>query len=171
MNIYTKLAKLAVEKYITDGELINPPDNLPYIFFNKRAGSFVTIEQSGKLRGCIGTYLPTKENIAKEIIHNAVSAATQDFRFSQIKENELEQLSYSVYILEKPEKINGVSELDPIKYGVLVKSDIGKTGLLLPNLKGLNTREEQFEAACNKCGIIPSDEKVITYRFKAKKYE
>jgi AmmeMemoRadiSam system protein A len=171
MNYYTKLAKLAVDKHIKEGKTVNPPKGLPSYFFLRKAGSFITIEQNGKLRGCIGTYLPTKKNIAEEIIQNAISAATQDFRFSQIKNGDLEQLSYSVYILDKLKKIKDISELDPIKYGILVKSDKGKTGLLLPNLEGLNTPEKQYGAVCDKCGIILGEEETILYRFKAKKYE
>ena len=171
MNNYTKLARLAVERFLNKGIVSNPPKELSSDFFSRKAGSFVSIERNGQLCGCIGTYLPTKKNIAEEIIQNAISAATQDYRFSQIHKDEHEQLSYSVYVLDKPEKIEDISKLNPIKYGILVKSDKGKTGLLLPNLEGLNTPEKQYSVACYKCGIIPRKEEITLYRFKAKKYE
>jgi AmmeMemoRadiSam system protein A len=170
MNNYTKLAKLAVEEYIKKGKIITPPSSMPSKFLSEKAGIFVTIEQDGNLRGCIGTYLPTRDNIAEEIIHNAVSAAIEDYRFSGINENELEQLSYTVYILDTLEKIKEKSMLDPKKYGILIKSDMGKSGLLLPDLEGLDTWEKQFEAVCNKCNIDPESENIEIFRFKATKY-
>ncbi len=171
MNPYTTLAKLAVETYIKDNKIIDPPKNLPQEFLLKKAGAFVTILENGNLKGCIGTYLPTRENIAQEIIHNAITAATEDYRFNSVTENDLDNLSYEVYILEKPEKIKNISELDPLKYGVLVKSNTGKSGLLLPDLEGLNTTEKQLEAVCVKAGINPELENIEIYKFEAKKYK
>ena len=171
MNPYTTLAKLAVETYIKDNKIIDPPKNLPQEFLLKKAGAFVTILENGNLKGCIGTYLPTRENIAQEIIHNAITAATEDYRFNSVTENDLDNLSYEVYILEKPEKIKNISQLDPLKYGVLVKSNTGKSGLLLPDLEGLNTTEKQLEAVCVKAGINPELENIEIYKFEAKKYK
>lgn len=123
------------------------------------------------LRGCIGTYLPTKKNIAEEIISNAVAAATRDGRFNPISKEELEQISYSVYILEKPEKIDNIKKLNPKKFGVLIRSSTGRSGLLLPDLDGINTIEEQLGAVCFKCGINLKDEEVVICRFKAEKHD
>ncbi|MGB2762017.1 MAG: AmmeMemoRadiSam system protein A [Minisyncoccales bacterium] len=187
MDIYISIAKKAVEIYINQGEIIKPPKDLPKEFLNEKAGVFVNIENQGKLRGCIGTYLPTKENIAREIIHNAIAAATEDYRFSPIQEEELPELSYTVYVLDKPEQIKSIDELDPKKYGILVKSqsfspgsDVifepapranSKSGLLLPDLEGINTVEKQISVACQKGGINPDLEKIIIYRFTVEKFE
>lgn len=174
----TLLAKKAVETFIKKNEIIFPPDDLPKEFLNQGAGTFVTIEKNGKLRGCIGTYLPTKENIAQEVIQNAIAAATQDYRFGKINEDELPYLSYTVYILNKPKLIKSIEELDPKKYGVIVKSlpaakgnFIFKTGLLLPGLEDVNTIDEQISIACQKAGINPNKEKFLIYKFTVKKYQ
>ena len=108
MNPYIQLAKKAIETYIKEEKIISPPADLPDEFFKSRAGVFVTIEreiqgisrdeQKRVLRGCIGTYLPTKENIAKEIISNTIAAAVKDYRFNPIKEEELPYLVYTVYV-------------------------------------------------------------------------
>jgi|YelNatPaOPRAMG01_1025707.scaffolds.fasta_scaffold194070_2 AmmeMemoRadiSam system protein A len=175
MNILTQIAKMAVENYIKEGKIIDVPKNVPERFKKEKAGTFVTIEKKlpnskeKELRGCIGTYLPTKENIAKEIISNAISAATKDFRFGEIKKEELPYLSYTVYILSKPQKVLSLEELNPKKYGIIVKSGF-KTGLLLPDLKGINTKEEQIFYACQKAGIDPQKEVVEIYKFSAEKY-
>lgn len=168
-NPYVQLAKMAVEKYVKEGKIINPPKDLPEDFFKQRCGVFVSIHKGKELRGCIGTYLPTKENLAKEIISNAISA-TKDPRFSPIQPEELPCLSYEVYLLEKPEPVKSIKELDPKKYGILVQSPPYKSGLLLPDLEGIDTPEKQILIACYKAGIDPQKEAFLIYRFKAKKY-
>ena len=122
MNLYVSLAKKAVESYIEEKKIIEPPEDLPDKFLKKRAGIFVTIMKNSELRGCIGTYLPTKINIAQEIIHNAVAAATEDYRFGSIQKTELPYLSYTVYILSEPELVKDIKELNPKKFGIIVKT-------------------------------------------------
>jgi AmmeMemoRadiSam system protein A len=181
-----ELAKSAVENYVKEGKIIDPPAGLAQEFLNRKAGTFVTIEKQGQLRGCIGTYLPTRDNIAQEIIHNAVAASTEDYRFGSVAGEELPRLSYTVYILGEPELVKGVKELDPKKYGIIVKTvpiasaadkDVVfdgvvpyKSGLLLPDLEGIDTVEEQLSIACRKGGIDPRQEKIIIYRFTAEKH-
>jgi AmmeMemoRadiSam system protein A len=195
MHPLVSLAKSAVENYIFEKKIISPPEDLPEEFLKKRAGTFVTIEKNGELRGCIGTYLPTRENIAKEVIYNAIAAATEDWRFWPIQKEELPYLSYTVYILSEPELVKDISELDPKKYGVIVKTVpilanfhefeheysrmdvvfnghfVPKTGLLLPDLEGVDTVEKQILIACQKAGIDPRKEKFLIYRFTVEKYQ
>jgi len=171
MNAYVKLAKDTVEAYVKTGKIPPLPKNISKKFLTEKAGVFVSIYNGEDLRGCIGTYLPTEPNVAEEIIGNAVAAATSDYRFSPITQKELPKLSYSVYILEKPHEIKSLDELDPKKYGILIKSETGKSGLLLPDLPGIKTVEEQLAAVCQKCGVRLGSEKIIISRFKAKKYE
>lgn len=150
---------------------MDPPEDLPEEFFKKRAGVFVTIKKEGELRACIGTYLPTKDDLANEIIHNAIAAATKDERFGPIKEEELPLLSYEVHVLEKPEQIEDPENLDPAKYGIIVKGERSfQGGLLLPDLEGIDTPEEQLLTACKKAGINPQEEKISLFRFRTRKY-
>ncbi len=171
MHPCLQLAKKAVENYIEKKEVIELSEGLPKELTNKKAGVFVTIEKNGKLRGCIGTYLPTKENIAKEIIYNAIAAATEDYRFGPIQKEELPYLSYTVYILDLPQQIKNISELDPKKYGILIRTLTlpPKSALLLPDLEGIDTVEKQISVACQKGGINPLREKIIIYKFTVKK--
>jgi len=122
----------------------------------RRAGVFVSLHlKNGSLRGCIGTFVPTKKNIALEIIANAVSSATQDPRFPPVTEEELEKLIYSVDILSASKTISKDKLSDPKKYGLIVSSQDGRRGLLLPNLPGINTIEEQIKICRMKAGINP----------------
>jgi len=173
MHILIVLAKKTVETYIKTGEIIRAEDNQIKGFSDRKAGVFITIEKDGDLRGCIGTYLPTKDNIVEEVIQNAISASTEDYRFGPIQKEELPFLSYTVSILEKPELIKSIKELNPKKYGVIIKTlDYPqKSALLLPDLDGVDTIEQQISITCQKGNIDPSKEKTIIYRFKIKKYE
>jgi len=169
-SAYVRLARETIENYIKYGNIISPPQDLPEEIINQKAGAFVSLKKYGNLRGCIGTYLPTRENIAQEIIQNAIAAATEDYRFGPIQEKELSSLSYTVYILSEPELVRDIKELDPQKYGIIVKTEI-KTGLLLPDLEGVDTIEQQLSITCQKGGIDPLGEKIFIYRFTVEKYQ
>lgn len=123
---------------------------------NKKAGTFVSIHEDGNLRGCIGTIAATRETLAEEIIHNAISACTQDPRFPEVTKDELSSLVYSVDILGPTEKIKSPMELDVKKYGVIVTKGY-RRGLLLPNLETVNTVDQQIDIACRKGGIDRSE--------------
>lgn len=167
MHPLVKLAKDTIEEHIKSGGVIKPPSDLPSEMTGE-AGVFVSIKKKGELRGCIGTLQPTRESIALEIIQNAVSAATQDSRFPPVTSAEINELEYSVDVLSKPERISGKEELDTKKYGVIVKS--GKhRGLLLPDLEGVDTPEEQIRIAAMKAGIHSTEEMEL-YRFEVKRY-
>ncbi len=179
MDEYTKLAKDAIETYIRTGRKL-VPQGLPKEFYNARKGVFVTIYRKSdfnpskkELRGCIGTFLPTKENIAQEIVDNAISAATRDWRFNPITQDELNNLQYEVSLLNPPEQIDSVEKLDPKKYGVIVKSQDGRTGLLLPDIEGVDTPQHQILIACQKAGIDLQNEdiKLYLYRFTVEKHQ
>ena len=116
--------------------------------------------------------MPTRENVAEEIIQNAITAATEDYRFGLVQEEELPSLTYSVYILEKPELVKDVKELDSKKYGIIIKTlnHPLKSALLLPDLNGINTVELQISVVYQKGGIDPSKEKTVIYKFKVKEH-
>ena len=185
MHPLVELAKKAAKTFIKERGIIKPPRDLPEEFLKRKSGTFVTIKKDNQLRGCIGTYLPTKENIVKEIISNAIAAATEDYRFEPIQDKELSSLSYTVYILSEPELVKDIKELDPKKYGIIVKTVpispsgdvvfnghfVAKRGLLLPDLKGIDTTEKQISIACQKGGINPQAEKFLIYKFTAEKYQ
>jgi len=125
---------------------------------------FVSLKIAGKLRGCIGTISAVTENVAQEIVKNAVSACSEDPRFDPVRAEELERITYSVDVLGDTEKIDSVEQLDVKRYGVIVISGYRK-GLLLPNLEGVDTVEEQLRIAKRKAGI-PEYERCRMERFE-----
>ena len=161
---YVRLARETVESWVLERKTPEVPEWAPEEMTLRRAGVFVSIHKDGRLRGCIGTFLPTRENIAREIISNAVSASTRDPRFDAVRPEELDQLEINVDVLSAPERISGPEELDVKRYGVIVSSG-GKRGLLLPDLDGVDTVEEQIDIARRKGGIREG-EKITLERFE-----
>jgi len=162
-----KLAKETVESYVCQGKVSQPEELTPEM--KQRAGVFVSIHKHGKLRGCIGTFEPARDNVAGEIMANAISSATRDPRFPPVDRSELGDLEFSVDILTMPEQVKDISELDPKKYGVIVESGF-RRGLLLPDLEGVDTVEEQI-AICRLKAGIKANEPVTLYRFEVKRFK
>ncbi len=151
-DAFVKLARGAVEAKVLRDERLPVPDGLPEEMLHRRAGTFVSIHKNGQLRGCIGTILPTEKNIAEEIISNAISASSRDPRFSPIAAQELNSLEISVDVLGETEPVDSPDDLDVKRYGVIVSRG-QKRGLLLPNLDGVDTVQEQIRIARQKGGI------------------
>ncbi len=165
---HAEYARRVVESYVR-GESPPGPRDAPDELREKRAGVFVCLKSSGELRGCIGTIEPATPSLAEEILNNAISSATRDPRFPPVSPSELGSLTYSVDVLEEPEDIPDMSFLDPKTYGVIVRSG-ARSGLLLPDLEGVDTAEEQVRIASMKAGIRPG-EPVRLQRFKVTRHD
>ena len=165
-SFLVRLAREAIEHYLRHGRRICaekvPPE------FSEKAGVFVSLKKSGILRGCIGTMEPTQRNIAEEVVESAISAATRDPRFDPVGISEVADLTISVDVLGKLEPVDDIRDLDPKRYGVVVSRGF-KKGLLLPDLEGVDTPEQQLAIARQKAGIGP-DEPVKIERFEVKRY-
>jgi AmmeMemoRadiSam system protein A len=158
---HVRLARKALETFVQTGRIMPPPPES--VLKKTKAGSFVSLKINGQLRGCIGTIEPVQSSLAEEIIHNAISAGTKDPRFRTLTPDELELLDYSVDVLSQAEEVSDSQDLDPHKYGVIVESN-GRRGLLLPDLEGVDTVDEQLAIALQKAGISPR-QKFRIFRF------
>ncbi len=156
-DAYVRLARKTIEEYVAAGRKIEVPEGLPAEMYHSRAGTFVSVKKEGRLRGCIGTIQAVHGSVAEEIIENAVSAAARDPRFPPIEPGELGRLAISVDVLGSIEKIDSKEELDVKRYGVIVTRGFRK-GLLLPNLEGVDTVDEQIAIAKQKAGIGEEEE-------------
>ena len=161
---YVKLARHTIETYLRTGKLPSVPEGLPEELYSRRAGAFVSLKEDGKLRGCIGTIQAVQNSLAEEIIRNAVSACSEDPRFPPVEQWEAERLTISVDVLGDTERISSPGELDVERYGVIVTKG-SRRGLLLPNLEGVDTVEQQIAIAKQKAGI-PEQETVELERFE-----
>lgn len=176
-DAYISLARRIIESYVSGGgkpswtverELIGGGAALDRME-GERAGCFVSLHREGELRGCIGTIAPTRRCLGEEIMMNAIEACARDPRFSPVRQSELSDLDVKVDILHPFEPIQSTEELDPYRYGVIVENR-GRRGLLLPNLEGVDTVEDQVSIARRKAGIGDT-EPVELYRFEVERHE
>jgi MEMO1 family protein len=166
-STYVKLARMSLEHYVKYGEHIDMPSFVTSDMLQNKNGVFVSLKKDSELRGCIGTVFPTTNSRAEEIIRNAVEAGENDPRFYPVEDDELDDLIYSVDVLMPPEPAEK-KDLDPKDYGVIVRSG-NRSGLLLPDLEGVNTIDEQLDIALNKASIR-RDEPYTIERFKVVRY-
>ena len=162
-----QLARQTIETYVKDGTIFGPPKEFTPEM-KEKAGVFVSLHRQGQLRGCIGTFAATTENVAQEVVRNAIEASSRDPRFPPMQADELADLEISVDVLTEAVPAKSIKELDAKKFGVIVKSGKRK-GLLLPNLPGVNTPEEQI-AICRKKAWIADDEPVELFKFEVRRF-
>lgn len=166
---YVALAQKAIRAFVTTGEKIPVPDDTPNELVDTRAAAFVSIHKHGSLRGCIGTILPTEPSLAQEIISNAISACSRDWRFDPVTPDELDDLEINVDVLTEPELIDSKDKLDVRRYGVIVTS-AAKRGLLLPDLEGVDSVDQQISIAMQKGGIR-QNEPMTLHRFEVVRHK
>jgi len=171
-SLYTKTALAAICEYFDNRstkkiESKEIPDELKII-----RSCFVTLKtEKGKLRGCIGTIKPKYKNLYTEIIRNAVSSAFFDNRFDPVSAEELEKITVSVEVLSKPEEIFTTDSLNPKKFGLIIQDKSYTRGVLLPNIKGIDTIEEQIRIVKRKAGISNHKTHGLRYyRFTTEKF-
>jgi AmmeMemoRadiSam system protein A len=161
-----RLARDAVEAFVRERRVLVPPSSLESP--PARAGCFVSLKtDDGVLRGCIGSVQPQEPDLPREVVRNAIDAATTDLRFLPVNAEELPSLVYSVDVLTDPELIEGLQELDPKRFGVIVQNG-RRRGLLLPDIEGVDSAEQQVAIAKGKALIEPH-EPVSLWRFEVRR--
>lgn len=127
--------------------------------FNFSSGVFVTLNKKDSLRGCIGFPLPVKK-LSKGLVDAAISAATQDTRFSPVTVDELDEIVFEVTVLTPPVEIKVsrpseyLTEIRVGRDGLIVENSY-TSGLLLPQVPteyGWDV-EEFLEYTCQKAGL------------------
>lgn len=153
-----KTARSVVCEFLKSNNRLELEENFESNFsFN--SGVFVTLNDSTGLRGCIGFPLPDKK-LYNALEDAAIAAATEDPRFSPVKSEELDKITFEVTILTPPEEIQVD---DPLEYpsrikvgrdGLIVKHSF-YSGLLLPQVPVEYhwTEEEFLGYTCEKAGI------------------
>ena len=163
------LAREAIESYIRESKVIRP--SLPIEGEPRQAGTFVSLHlPDGSLRGCIGTVEPCRGSMEEEIVANAISAATCDPRFYPVTVDELSRLDISVDVLGPAEEVKDRKELDAKRYGIIVRTLDGRQALLLPDLEGVETVEQQIRITCRKGSIDPEADQYRIYRFEVERH-
>ncbi len=165
-----RLAAEAIQAFVVEQRVLDPPESLfaQVPEAHDPAGAFVSLKRGGQLRGCIGSTAPTRPTLAAEVINSAIRAATRDPRFPAVDRVELDDLVVSVDILRAPVPIHHLSELDPRRYGVIVRSGL-KQGVLLPDIEGIDSVMDQVAVARDKAGLTP-EEVAEFFRFEVTRY-
>ena len=167
---YVALARRAIAHYLGHHEILHsqeePGDPPPVGLFVSLHEPAAPGQAEGPLRGCIGSTAPTEATLRDEIARIAVSAAMSDPRFPPLTPGELDDLDITVYLLDEPERVADVTELDPARYGVVLRNRRGRIGLLLPAIPGIATAEQQVDIARQKGRFLPGEE-LEMYRFEA----
>ena len=163
------LARQAVESYVRERVILHPSAGSGGEL--RRAGTFVSLHlPDGSLRGCMGTTEPQMGSIEEEVVANAITAATRDPRFYPVGLQELEGLNISVDVLGPAEEVGGLEEMDPKRYGMIVGTLDGRRALLLPDLDGVDTVEQQLRITCRKGNIDPDNDQYRLYRFAVERH-
>ena len=165
-----RLAGDAIGLFLSTRQMMAPPPDLLAAMpqASRPGAAFVCLKIKGQLRGCIGTIRPVQDALAREVIHNAVAAATRDPRFDPVHSWETERLSIIVDVLGTSEPIEGPEQLDPTRFGLVVRAG-PRQGVLLPGIEEIRTAAEQLAAACDKAGI-QRDEPMELFRFMVTRY-
>jgi AmmeMemoRadiSam system protein A len=145
------IGRKAIETYLRERRVIEPPAPIPSNL-EQPSAAFVTLRKNGELRGCMGSLVPTESSAAREIIRFAIASAIRDPRFEPVDLDEVGQLTVSAQLLDPPEPVASMADLDPAVYGVIARSG-DRQALLLPGIEGIDTVAEQIAAVCEKAGI------------------
>ncbi|WP_457639460.1 AmmeMemoRadiSam system protein A [Persephonella sp.] len=157
-----KLARLAVEEYLKTGREIDLKE-VPYESWKKKGASFVTLELSPthQLRGCIGSVLP-HQPLYKDVIHNAIAAATSDPRFVPVRPEELKDIRVKVSVLSYPQKLKYTDPYDllqkikPFEDGLIIRYGNHQATFLPEVWEQLPEKTQFLSHLCMKAGL-PSD--------------
>ena len=144
------------------------PPALP-VDLDRPAGVFVTLWEEGDLRGCIGHIQPLHDHLVDEVVECARLAALRDPRFAPVRAEELPRLTIEVSVLTPPEPVEDLDTLDPARWGVVVSCG-RRRGVLLPEVHGVDTVEQQLAIALRKGGIDQREPWTV-HRFEVLKYE
>ncbi len=135
----------------------NPPevddDRLPAAL-RADGACFVTLENHGQLRGCIGNMVATGP-LYESVIYNAVQAC-RDYRFvnNPVTVKELDQIDIEISYLTPMKQVKDTAEIIVGRHGLLITSG-SRRGVLLPQVayeRGW-TRKEFLAQTCRKAGL------------------
>lgn len=122
---------------------------------------FVTLRRLGNLRGCIGSLVALHDNVVDETKDRARAAAFEDPRFPRLRLDELSDTSIEVSILRPLQPVASVDELDPVRWGIEIRDRSGRRAVLLPDIPGVDTVEQQIKVTRQKAGIPPGNELTV----------
>jgi len=163
------LARKSVEHAVREGKLYDA-DASSSELLNQERGAFVTLKESGELRGCIG-YTSSLKPLYLTVRDTATYAALRDPRFSPVSASELPKLEYEISVLSPLRRVLDVRQIKVGQHGLLMKDDTHE-GILLPQVPVEEKwdRQKFLEETCAKAGMRAGcwkDESTDIFQFTA----
>jgi len=151
-----RLARQTVKDFLDGKKPAEPPADKLLEGLRRDGACFVTLQNKGDLRGCIGN-MAAEGPLYEAVIHNA-TLACQDSRFvgDPVTAKEVGQLHIEISHLTPMERVKDVKEIIIGRHGLLISQGFNR-GVLLPQVayeRGW-TREEFLAQTCRKAGLPP----------------
>ena len=144
-----KISRHTLESYIRQGNIPHYDSSQFSENLNRPLGAFVTLKKEGKLRGCIGRFMPS-EPLWQVVQNMTIASATEDTRFNPVTEDELNDITIEISVLTPLKRINSIDEVETGKHGIYVRYGMN-SGTLLPQVATENGWDrEQFVGYCCK---------------------
>ncbi|MEA1913255.1 MAG: AmmeMemoRadiSam system protein B [candidate division WOR-3 bacterium] len=147
------IARETINEYVRNGKI--PEFSIQSEALKKKSGAFVTLKEYGQLRGCIGL-IRGEEPLYSAVRDMAISAATRDPRFPQLRPSEIDDIEIEISVLTPLQKVKDASEIKVGRDGLMIQKGF-RSGLLLPQVpveQGWD-RETFLEQTCYKAGLPP----------------
>jgi hypothetical protein len=167
------LARAAVGQALGSGSIVVPDEH----WLREKRATFVTLTQSGALRGCIGSLQPMRP-LGEDVVANAANAALADRRFSPLTAVELSKVEIEVSVLSAPTLVHFAdadalaAQLRPGIDGVILAAD-GRRGTYLPSVWEQMPDSTQFIASLKQKAGIPADTRITrcqVWRYQVRKW-
>ena len=151
-NELLALARKSAEYAVREGKAYEPAASASEVL-NQERGAFVTLRESGELRGCIG-YTSAAKPLYMTVRDTATLAALRDTRFHPVSASELPQLEYEVSVLSPLRRVLDIRQIKVGQHGLLMKNG-GHEGILLPQvaMEEKWDRQRFLEETCAKAGM------------------
>ena len=149
-----EIARITINEYLESGKIpdIDAKEITPAM--QEHCGAFVTLHLEGALRGCIGRF-SANEPLYEIVQKMAVTAATEDHRFSSVQPEEMNKIDLEISVLTPMKKIESIDEIEMGRHGIYIKKGFA-TGTFLPQVaKETGWTKEEFLGYCsrNKAGL------------------
>jgi AmmeMemoRadiSam system protein A len=163
------IARSTIEKYLKDGARLQVKETDPAL--TQVMGAFVTLQEHGQLRGCIGNMVGTQP-LYLTVRDMAIESSQHDPRFSQVEPGELKDIEIEISALSPMKRVASADEIVLGTHGVLVRRGYS-SGVYLPQVATETgwTKEQFLSHLCaEKAGIAPDawkDKSTELYTFTA----
>ncbi len=153
-RVLLKLARETISEYILKETIPQIDPVTMSATLKTPCGAFVTLNKNHNLRGCIGRFDATLP-LWKVVQNMAISAATQDYRFSKVQAGEINQLKIEISVLTPLKRIKSADEFILGKHGIYIKKG-SSSGTFLPQVAtqtGWSKEEFLGHCAQDKAGL------------------